>query len=413
MSEALTHVEWVTGALGVFVISNRAGFAVVSKLTTPLPAHFKTPIAVGDILIALNDTPVTPTFATTLQALRTKASGTLLRLTFQSRRHDIPQCDALGNECHELLWAEDAPLGLSFVMEPCSLLTVVSKSIHEAPPDVGDILVAIGDVDTSGMRFEHVMATLSKVARPVTLRFVSSLMPAASAPLSDDEASSPVTTSSSMTSLTSKLPGLRRGPGHVVYFTGGRLGLAFKIKAYPTVSQLLDTTLHDGLDDVLIGDQLVSINGESTQRWSMEHVIDRIQSHDNATTAPLELLFVTPAAAPPAPPRQLPSNCYEVVYHGGKLGVVLVGRKGATEIEDVTDPTSAPGLEKALAGDRLVAIDGQRTNDMAFDKTIERVKQAAAKPGGARLLFFRPENAFGEEVPFGLFLLTAIEALLI
>ncbi|EQC29841.1 hypothetical protein SDRG_12388 [Saprolegnia diclina VS20] len=410
MSEALTHVEWVNGPLGVFVISNRAGLAVVSKLTTPLPAHFTTPVAVGDVLIAIDDTPVTPAFATTLQMLRTKASGTPLRLTFQSRRHDIPQCDVLCNDGHELLWVEDAPLGLSFVMDPCSLLTVVSKSVHEASPDVGDILVAIGDVDTSVMRFEHVMATLSKVARPVTLRFVSSLMPAAVAPLSEDEAAS---TTSSITSSTSKLPGLRRGPSHVAYFTGGRLGLAFKIKAFPTVSQLLDTTLHDGLDNVLVGDQLVSINGESTQRWSMEHVIDRIQSHDNATTAPLELLFVTPPAAPPAPPRQLPSNCYEVVYHGGKLGVVLVGRKGATEIEDVTDPTSAPGLEKALAGDRLVAIDGQRTNDMAFDKTIERVKQAAAKPGGVRLLFFRPEKAFGEDVPFGLFLLTAIEALLI
>ncbi|OQR93169.1 hypothetical protein ACHHYP_02812 [Achlya hypogyna] len=394
-------VEWVHGALGVFVIANSDGLAVVSKLTTPLPAHFTADATVGDVLVQIDGVPMTRAFATTLEALRSKADGVHMALTFRSRLQDLPTFALAENASFTLEWTADAPLGLSFCMDPCSLLTVVSKSAHELP-DVGDILSAIGPVETTKMRFEQVMETLSVVAKPVTLHFVSSLRPASTGP-------APVRPAPAG---TAKLPALRKSTGIAVAFGGGRLGLAFKIKAFPTVSQLLDTTLHPGLNHVRIGDQLVAIDGDSTRGWSMEKVVAMIQGHDGLAP-PLQLEFDRPESPPPTPVRQLPPNYYEVIYRGGKLGIVLVSRKGHTEIEDVTDASTAVGLEKAKVGDRLVAIDGRQVHEMDFHKTIEHIKLEAQKPGGVRLLFTHTEKACGDDTPFGLFLLAAVEALLI
>ncbi|OQS05124.1 hypothetical protein THRCLA_02696 [Thraustotheca clavata] len=381
-------VEWAHGTLGVFVISRPDGKAVVSKLSNPLPDHFlPNTVSIGDVLQQIDCVETTNSFTTTLQMLKSKEPGKTMRLTFTSRQNELPSFTIPNCERHSVEWQSDSPLGLSFAMDPCSLLTIVSKSSHEST-EIGDILVAIGPVETTKMRFEQVMETMSVASKPVTLQFVSPILPQDSP--------------------------LRRKSNLVVEFTGGRLGLAFKIREFPTVTQLLDTSLHDGLKKIQIGDQLVDIDGQSTHLWSMEQVVEKIKSQD---ATPLKLTFYHPhsVTSPKSTPVQLPPNYYEVIYRGGRLGLILIGKNGNPEIEQVTDPKSAEGLENAVVGDRLVAIDGHRITQMKFDDAIERIKDESLKKNGVRLLFYRPENTSNDDdnFPLSLIFLSAIEALFI
>ncbi|KAH9137437.1 hypothetical protein LEN26_005730 [Aphanomyces euteiches] len=366
-------VHWESGNLGVWLQEDPFGSAVISKLVRPLPHHFTSlgdhVGSVGDLLISVGGRGVDKEYATAIDLLQNASLP--IDLVFLNRRDETPVYTK--NELahtYEFEWTEhDGKLGLSFAKDPTTLLTILSSvnedvmppALKACHPRVGDIVLSIGAANVTEMKFHDVLAMLGHVEKPIRLSFEQ--VPVPSPTTVPPPTVPPPATTSSM---------------YDILFSGDSLGIVFtKGNARPVIKST--TGAHP---EASVGDELISVNDQDTIALGFLETMEKIKHLDGKSSVLLRFHQPTP---------QVVDNAYDILFSGGRLGLVLVGGPTPTShpvLEKVTDASTARGLELAEKGDMLVSVDGINTATLGFDKTVEMIKHVH---GRTVLLHFRRE----------------------
>ncbi|RHY39777.1 hypothetical protein DYB38_000828 [Aphanomyces astaci] len=377
-------VRWHAGHLGVWLQEDPAsGAAVISKLVRPLPPHFTqldtSEGSVGDVLVAVGTTgPITYDDAVELLQHPTLP----LDLVFRNRRNDLPLYAAPSSvRRYSFEWTADMkPLGMSFAKDPISLVTVISNlnkdvlppAVKSCRPRVGDVVLSIGPATVTDMKFHDVLALLGRVEKPIMLAF--------------DQVQ---TTSSSV------------GDGkYDIEYRGEGLGIVFERKEDRPVIQSTSGT-HP---NAATGDELIAIDGVDTKSLGFQDAMAKLQHVQGL----MRLSFRK------VRPHEVIDGMYDVHYLGGRLGLVLA--EGQTKsshpvIDEITDASTAAGLELASKRDALLSVDGVDTASLGFAKTVAMIKQV----DNAVVLRFKKGPSSGQrtEATTSGFLRTMVEALFI
>ncbi|EEY54834.1 uncharacterized protein PITG_08394 [Phytophthora infestans T30-4] len=184
------EVVWPEGtALGLTLrVHPTTRFPVVARVTGTSNLKNIEHVSPGDILFAANNMNIVPQpkFKQTLENLSRLPKPAVLRFrrasaaAYASMRSDesdqtLPRGPALKDREYELIWRENANLGLVFSSDS-DVPKVTKVDMDSGGPmlhkvSVGDVLTWIGPMEISGSTFHSSMATLRAVKRPVVLRF--------------------------------------------------------------------------------------------------------------------------------------------------------------------------------------------------------------------------------------------------
>ncbi|CAH0474163.1 unnamed protein product [Peronospora belbahrii] len=184
------EVVWPEGtALGLTLrVHPTTRFPVVARVTGTSNLKNIEHVSPGDILFAANNMNIVPQpkFKQTLENLSRLPKPAVLRFrrasaaAYASARLDdahqtLPRGPSLKDREYELIWRENANLGLVFSSD-ADVPKVTKVDMDSGGPmlhkvSVGDILTWIGPMEIGGSSFHSSMATLRAVKRPVVLRF--------------------------------------------------------------------------------------------------------------------------------------------------------------------------------------------------------------------------------------------------
>ncbi|KAL3670337.1 hypothetical protein V7S43_004647 [Phytophthora oleae] len=184
------EVVWPEGtALGLTLrVHPTTRFPVVARVTGTSNLKNIEHVSPGDILFAANNMSIVPQpkFKQTLENLSRLPKPAVLRFrrasasAYASMRNDdsdqaLPRGPALKDREYELIWRENANLGLVFSSDS-DVPKVTKVDMDSGGPmlhkvSVGDVLTWIGPMEIGGSTFHSSMATLRAVKRPVVLRF--------------------------------------------------------------------------------------------------------------------------------------------------------------------------------------------------------------------------------------------------
>ncbi|KAG1713255.1 hypothetical protein DVH05_000975 [Phytophthora capsici] len=184
------EVVWPEGtALGLTLrVHPTTRFPVVARVTGTSNLKNIEHVSPGDILFAANNMNIVPQpkFKQTLENLSRLPKPAVLRFrrasaaAYASLRNDdsdqaLPRGPPLKDREYELIWRENANLGLVFSSDN-DVPKVTKVDMDSGGPmlhkvSVGDVLTWIGPMEISGSTFHSSMATLRAVKRPVVLRF--------------------------------------------------------------------------------------------------------------------------------------------------------------------------------------------------------------------------------------------------
>ncbi|KAJ8540776.1 hypothetical protein ON010_g12449 [Phytophthora cinnamomi] len=184
------EVIWPEGtALGLTLrVHPTTRFPVVARVTGTSNLKNIEHVSPGDILFAANNMNIVPQpkFKQTLENLSRLPKPAVLRFrrasaaayaTLRSDESDqaLPRGPPLKDREYELIWRENANLGLVFSSDS-DVPKVTKVDMDSGGPmlhkvSVGDVLTWIGPMEISGSTFHSSMATLRAVKRPVVLRF--------------------------------------------------------------------------------------------------------------------------------------------------------------------------------------------------------------------------------------------------
>jgi hypothetical protein len=404
-------VVWRQDALGLRFTPNENDQPVVCQVPpNACPAVLASPLAVGDVLVGfdlqLPDQPQDMQPVTAFDQLVTVLRRAKLPVTlrFQSREKEIPARvpDADMVRSYAFAWAPQTPLGVSLAMDPCSLHAAItaidpnkiSPAFQSLKPVLGDILVAIShdkdDADATRldeMRFEDIIQTLREFPRPCRLTFARLVEETPSDSSGSEEENllfpmKPPTTRPKATSTSSnrsddasnilKPPFLSR-PLQMRPKSRSRAGVPAPRKQIP-ISMRQSFRIDKPMPTPPSSDDGRPHAGSTSSNDGRPH------SGSNADD----------------------KGFYTVTYSGGAVGLQLrdctqddkaltksndkTNRTNgyAVSIRNVTDPTSAPGLEIATADDLLMAIGQKDLQHMSFDE-VRKVLGTVSTP--TRLLF--------------------------
>lgn len=356
-------VAWRQGALGLRFTPNERDEPVICQVPAASnPAVLESPAAVGDVLVAFQLSPAAPMqpIAGFDQLLTVLARAPLpVTLRFRSRERDSPERIALDDplQRYEFTWAPNAPLGVSLAMDPCSLHAAItsiddnkiSPAFRELHPELGDVLVAISGagktVTLDTMRFEDVIQTLRSFPRSCQLAFARFQAG------EDDEGRARAQSKGASANAEARRPTLSKQQNQ-------ELPILKPLSARP------QRPAHNRMMPMW-------------QRQSFK--IDELK----ATVSPPSTSTSTPPTS--ANDGKEESPFYTVVYSGGAVGLHLrdctqddrrnsvTDRSNRTNgysvaIREVTNPRSAAGLERASAGDLLMAIGQRDLQHLSFDQ---------------------------------------------
>lgn len=184
------EVVWPEGtALGLTLrVHPTTRFPVVARVTGTSNLKNIEHVSPGDILFAANNMNIVPQpkFKQTLENLSRLPKPAVLRFRRASAAayapvrvddsdHSLPRGPALKDREYELIWRENANLGLVFSSD-ADVPKVTKVDLDSGGPmlhrvSVGDVLTWIGPMEISGSSFHSSMATLRAIKRPVVLRF--------------------------------------------------------------------------------------------------------------------------------------------------------------------------------------------------------------------------------------------------
>jgi hypothetical protein len=184
------EVVWPEGtALGLTLrVHPTTRFPVVARVTGTSNLKNIEHVSPGDILFAANNMNIVPQpkFKQTLENLSRLPKPAVLRFrrasaaAYAPARHEdsdqmLPRGPALKDREYELVWRENANLGLVFSSD-ADVPKVTKLDMDSGGPmlhkvSVGDVLTWIGPMEIGGSSFHSSMATLRAVKRPVVLRF--------------------------------------------------------------------------------------------------------------------------------------------------------------------------------------------------------------------------------------------------
>ncbi|KAL4128746.1 hypothetical protein PRIC2_007728 [Phytophthora ramorum] len=184
------EVVWPEGtALGLTLrVHPTTRFPVVARVTGTSNLKNIEHVSPGDILFAANNMNIVPQpkFKQTLEnlsrlpkpaVLRFRRAQSVANSTTRPDESDqlLPRGPALKDREYELIWRENANLGLVFSSD-ADVPKVTKVDMDSGGPmlhkvSVGDVLTWIGPMEIGGSSFHSSMATLRAVKRPVVLRF--------------------------------------------------------------------------------------------------------------------------------------------------------------------------------------------------------------------------------------------------
>ncbi|KAG7395629.1 hypothetical protein PHYBOEH_003386 [Phytophthora boehmeriae] len=184
------EVVWPEGtALGLTLrVHPTTRFPVVARVTGTSNLKNIEHVSPGDILFAANNMNIIPQpkFKQTLENLSRLPKPAVLRFRRASATayppvqvddsdHSLPRGPTLKEREYELIWRENANLGLVFSSDS-DVPKVTKVDMDSGGPmlnkvSVGDVLTWIGPMEISGSTFHSSMATLRAIKRPVVLRF--------------------------------------------------------------------------------------------------------------------------------------------------------------------------------------------------------------------------------------------------
>ncbi|KAE9348706.1 hypothetical protein PF008_g7230 [Phytophthora fragariae] len=184
------EVIWPEGtALGLTLrVHPTTRFPVVARVTGTSNLKNIEHVSPGDILFAANNMNIVPQpkFKQTLENLSRLPKPAVLRFrrasaaAYAAVRSDesdqaLPRGPSLKEREYELIWRENANLGLVFSSDS-DVPKVTKVDMDSGGPmlhkvSVGDVLTWIGPMEISGSAFHSSMATLRAIKRPVVLRF--------------------------------------------------------------------------------------------------------------------------------------------------------------------------------------------------------------------------------------------------
>ncbi|RLN02610.1 hypothetical protein BBJ28_00023829 [Nothophytophthora sp. Chile5] len=185
------EVVWPEGtALGLTLrVHPTTRYPVVARVTGTSNLKNIEHVSPGDVLFAANNMNIVPQpkFKQTLENLSRLPKPAVLRFrrahsaSFQPARvvddsdYSLPRGPPLKEREYELIWRENANLGLVFSSD-ADVPTVTKVDLESGGPmlhrvSVGDTLAWIGPMDIGGSSFHTSMATLRAIKRPVVLRF--------------------------------------------------------------------------------------------------------------------------------------------------------------------------------------------------------------------------------------------------
>lgn len=184
------EVIWPEGtALGLTLrVHPTTRFPVVARVTGTSNLKNIEHVSPGDILFAANNMNIVPQpkFKQTLENLSRLPKPAVLRFrrasaaAYAAVRSDesdqaLPRGPSLKDREYELIWRENANLGLVFSSD-ADVPKVTKVDMDSGGPmlhkvSVGDVLTWIGPMEIGGSTFHSSMATLRAVKRPVVLRF--------------------------------------------------------------------------------------------------------------------------------------------------------------------------------------------------------------------------------------------------
>lgn len=184
------EVVWPEGtALGLTLrVHPTTRFPVVARVTGTSNLKNIEHVSPGDILFAANNMNIVPQpkFKQTLENLSRLPKPAVLRFrrasaaAYAAVRTDetdqmLPRGPLLKDREYELIWRENANLGLVFSSD-ADVPKVTKVDMDSGGPmlhkvSVGDVLTWIGPMEISGSSFHSSMATLRAAKRPVVLRF--------------------------------------------------------------------------------------------------------------------------------------------------------------------------------------------------------------------------------------------------
>lgn len=355
-------VAWRDGALGLRFTPNERDEPVICQVPAGSnPAVLASPAAVGDVLLGFQLSPAAPMqpvagFDQLLAVLARAPKPVTLR--FRSRERDAPEPMAPGDRLqrYEFTWAPGAPLGVSLAMDPCSLHAAItfideakiSPAFRELRPVPGDVLTAISGagqtVALDVMRFEDVIRTLRAFPRPCQLVFARF-----QADDSDDDGRA---------RAPSKGPDVQR----------------------PALTKQTNQELP----------VLKPLSASPPRRPAHKRMMPMWQRQSFKIDEPKATVVHAPTSSTGSPPAAAAdgkheSPFYTVTYAGGAVGLHLrdctqddrrnsvTDRSNRTNgysvaVREVTNASSAPGLERASAGDLLMAIGQRDLQHLSFDQ---------------------------------------------
>ncbi|GLD94263.1 hypothetical protein PINS_up002874 [Pythium insidiosum] len=294
---------------------------------------------------------------------------------------------------------------------------------------IGDILVAINNIDTIQLGCSLSMSILKKVQLPAKLRFRGVGGPASGSTANDDgeaRKDSVNTTSSSMS----------RPAVYTVNWGEGPLGLTIipgmETSDLPVIKKVTGTGTSEGIEKAQVGDFLESMNDLSTAGMPFEQVVSYLKSAPKPVllrfrAAEAEEVAVVAAVAAPAaspqrvieiarapsaelkvapPPRQSPipspapsppkpvaapapppsppviqpdaRDNYKIVWGDGPLGLTIDALPGNTGayIKRIATQGAAARLSQDCIGDLLTHINDLDVGRIAFQDIVSHLKSA-------------------------------------
>lgn len=382
-------ILWRHHPLGLEFTPNERDEPVVCRVASHAsPEVLQSPAAVGDVLVGfqLRGSEAVERVAGFRQALKLLQRAELpVALRFVSRNEELPEPVPAGDvaKTYAFTWQATQPLGVSLAMDPCSLHTAITRidaaklspDFQRLGPQVGDVLVSAASssegrsVQLDRMRFEDIIAALRELPRPAQLTFARLV--------EEPDAAVPPAPS---------------GSGGHHHTSAPR----------PPVGHEPPRPQHPRLRPAPFA---------SRQSFRVEAKRAPGQPHNAPPHRPQQH---PPTRAPGSTGTDVKSSeikFYKVLYSGGAIGLQLrdcskedsakdkqtkavskTKTKGYSVcVKEVTDAQSAPGLEKASAGDLLMAIGPQ---DLQF-RSFEHVHQDLAAIRTPTELLFKKRAVSG------------------
>lgn len=292
--EALRVVVWKHSFLPRVKLVKNASTGVYNTVTEVDADESFAHIMVGDVLTSVNGRPIDESVQSE-EDLNDIFAAFASPLVFK-----FDAADPENGRVHDytVTWS-NGPLGVT-LKDDCAnqKVPIVNRLTKKAGSvavkqniAIGDVLVAINNIDTIQLGCSLSMSILKKVQLPAKLRFRGVGGPAPGSAAKEDEAEQPQAVPSLKSDNVDLTMSMTRPSTYIVTWGEGPLGLTIipglNENDLPVIKKVTGTGTSPGIEKAQIGDYLESMNDVSTNGMHFEKVVSYLKS----TPKPVVLRF--------------------------------------------------------------------------------------------------------------------------